>query len=323
MKPINTNLITSSLSFGCAKVGGSVSEKKSLIGLETAFEEGVVQYDVARSYGFGDAERVLGKFIHDKRQDVCVTTKFGIEPPPKSTFINLAKPLARYIIKQLPFAKKTMQQVASVTGATMMQSKFNAAYAMSCIEKSLRELKTDYIDMYLLHSCSYEDTLQDELFNTLRKLEKEGKIRAFGVSVSYEIANQVMKNNVQKIKYFQFESSLLHNNLLKIENNKDSDYFIFANAPFEQGNVEKYILGKIQQNPKLITAFLNNFGVDLSDEKQRNSLILQSALSSNSQGVVICTMLNPIHIKENVKNTKSVNFTLNQIRKINELLGIL
>ena len=99
--------------------------------------------------------------------------------------------------------------------------------------------------------------------------------------------------------------------------------FIFANAPFEQGNVEKYILQQIQQNPQLITEFLNQFGIDLNNTQQRNQLILQLAISSNPEGVVICTMLNPIHIKENVKIAKTANFNLDKIIKITKLLNII
>lgn len=305
------------LSFGCAKIGGSVSVQKSLHALETAFDCGIVHYDVARSYGFGSAESVLGRFAKNKRDKVCITTKFGIEPPKPNLLLNFAKPLARSAVKYLPFLKKNIQQVA---GSTLIRSKFTPEYASVCIEKSLKELQTDYIDLYLLHSCHYEDTLKDDLFSLLQDFVAQGKIRAFGISSSVNEAIKIKENNRQNIRYFQFESSLLNNNSLKFSY-EDKDV-IFTNAPFERGNVETYITKKIQESPFLVEKFQNLFCININDSEQRNKLILQAALSSNPNGIVICTMLTPKHIKSNVDACIQNNLTCIDIAKISQLLDI-
>jgi aryl-alcohol dehydrogenase-like predicted oxidoreductase len=317
MQPIKEQGNIFPLSFGCAKLGGSVSVKKSLRALETSFELGIVQYDVARSYGFGSAESVVGKFIKNKRDQVCITTKFGIEPPQSNAFLNFAKPAARSIIRYLPFLKKKVQQIA---GSTLVRSKFTPEYASICIEKSLKELQTDYIDLYLLHSCHYQDALQDELFALLQDFIKDGKIRCFGVSSSAIESLRIKENNRQNIHYFQFESSLLNNNSLLFNNKQES--FIFANAPFERGNVEKYIISKIKEKPFIIKEFQNLFDIDITDSDQRNRFILQSALSSNPNGVVICTMLTSKHIESNVNTTRQNNLTHIDVQYISRLLDI-
>ena len=317
MQPLQEKENNVRLSFGCARVGGSVSVQKSLLALETAFDNGVVQYDVARSYGFGAAESVLGKFAKNKRDQVCITTKFGIDPPKSNLLLNLAKPLARSVVKHLPFLKKNIQQVA---GGTLIRSKFTPEYASICIEKSLKELQTDYIDLYLLHGCQYEDTLQDDLFSLLQDFVVKGKIRAFGVSSSGNEAIKIRENNTQNIHYFQFESSLLNNNSLKF--NCNDKYIIFANAPFERGRIDSYIVNKIEEKPFIITKFRSLFDIDITNSEQRNKLILQAAMSSNSNGLVICTMLTQRHIKSNVNACRQNNLTSIDIAKISQLLDI-
>jgi aryl-alcohol dehydrogenase-like predicted oxidoreductase len=49
--------------------------------LEEAFAQGITRFDVARAYGLGRAEGILGEFLGSKRQQVTLATKFGIKPP--------------------------------------------------------------------------------------------------------------------------------------------------------------------------------------------------------------------------------------------------
>jgi aryl-alcohol dehydrogenase-like predicted oxidoreductase len=49
--------------------------------LERAFALGITHFDVARAYGFGRAEGILGKFLRGRRDQVTVATKLGLQPP--------------------------------------------------------------------------------------------------------------------------------------------------------------------------------------------------------------------------------------------------
>src|SRR5262245_26368239 len=50
--------------------------------LATAVEEGITHFDTAPMYGYGDAEGLLGSFLAPRREELTVTTKIGIPPPP-------------------------------------------------------------------------------------------------------------------------------------------------------------------------------------------------------------------------------------------------
>src|SRR5205823_202988 len=58
------------------------------------------------------------------------------------------------------------------------------------IEKSLAKLKTDYIDLLLLHEVRPQD-VSDELLDKLQKLVRQGKVRRLGIGTSVESMKQI------------------------------------------------------------------------------------------------------------------------------------
>jgi aryl-alcohol dehydrogenase-like predicted oxidoreductase len=69
------------LGLGCSTFGGSTGAGAARASLNRAFEQGIVYFDVARSYGYGQAEGIVGKFARGKRDQVIIASKFGIVPP--------------------------------------------------------------------------------------------------------------------------------------------------------------------------------------------------------------------------------------------------
>src|SRR3984893_18176332 len=78
---LETNVETSRLGFGCVQLTAHHNRKEALSILEHAFALGIRHFDVARAYGFGRAEEILREFLRQKRHQVTLTTKFGIQPP--------------------------------------------------------------------------------------------------------------------------------------------------------------------------------------------------------------------------------------------------
>src|SRR5580658_10577636 len=86
---------TSALGFGCGSVMGRVGRGASLRAMNAAWEAGITLFDTARSYGFGEAEAVLGEFLRGKREQAVVATKFGIAPRKLSPLKRVAVPIVR------------------------------------------------------------------------------------------------------------------------------------------------------------------------------------------------------------------------------------
>ncbi|EKD83490.1 MAG: hypothetical protein ACD_39C00636G0002 [uncultured bacterium] len=148
-----TGLDVSEIGFGTWGLGGNaygtVDDKESKKALEAAFESGINFYDTADLYGNGHSEELLGEVFAGRRDKVVIATKGGTLP--HTTFV--------------------------------MPQDFSAKHMKEALHGSLKRLKTDYIDLYLLHSPRIEDIRgNDDLLKTLAEFKKAGLVRAYGIS---------------------------------------------------------------------------------------------------------------------------------------------
>jgi aryl-alcohol dehydrogenase-like predicted oxidoreductase len=144
-----TGLEVSEISFGAWAIGGDwgeVPEADALAGIHAAVAAGVNLFDTADVYGRGRSEELLGRAVGD-RPDVLVATKF-------CRWDDVADP-ASYEERRV------------------------RAYC----EASLRRLRREAIDVYQVHSPPDEVIERGDVFDALRALQREGKVRSFGVSV--------------------------------------------------------------------------------------------------------------------------------------------
>lgn len=150
LRPLGrTGLEVSEVAFGTWALGGDwgqVREEEGVAGLHAALDAGVNLFDTADVYGRGRSEELLGRVLGD-RQDVLVATKFGRW----DDFTDLAT-----------YAEQRVR-----------------AYC----EASLRRLRREAIDLYQVHTPTTEAIERGEVFESLRALQREGKVRFFGVSV--------------------------------------------------------------------------------------------------------------------------------------------
>ncbi len=152
----NTGIKVSEVGFGTWAIGsnehgnsyGLVEDKVALEALQKAFDLGCNFFDTADVYGWGHSEELLGRAFKGKRDRVAIASKVG------SDFY---------------------QGVGFQT--------FTPDYIRFALEKSLKRLKTDYIDVYQLHNPPLKVINRPATYEVLRELKKEGKIRAWGLSV--------------------------------------------------------------------------------------------------------------------------------------------
>lgn len=144
------------LNFGCSEVGlgcwqlggndwGDVSENQAFDILEKAVECGINFFDTADVYGDGRSETLIGSFLKSSKAEVFVATKLG------------------------------RRQI--------YPDKYTEATIRAATEESLRRLQVDALDLTQLHCIPTEILRQGDIFDWLRKLKTEGKIKSFGASV--------------------------------------------------------------------------------------------------------------------------------------------
>jgi aryl-alcohol dehydrogenase-like predicted oxidoreductase len=179
------------------------TRRESVRLLETAFEAGIRHYDVARSYGHGEAESALGDFLAGRRDQVTVATKLGMEPPPRSRRLAVAKGLARAAVRVVPPLRRVARERAARLVAV---GRFAVPEARASLETSLRELRTDHLDLLLLHEVRPPD-LSDELLGFLEDQVREGTVRAFGIATVPEASGAIVAERPEFAPLVQVENS--------------------------------------------------------------------------------------------------------------------
>ena len=146
--------------------------------LEEAFDAGITLFDTADHQGEGLAEELLTKALSHHRHDLVISTKAGYD-----------------------FYNPTFD--TKINGPTQ---NFEPQFIKYACEQSLRRLKTDYIDLYQLNNPMSGTSEEDELFDCLNSLVKEGKIRFFGASFDHntdffaEAELQMVKQSLMSVQ---------------------------------------------------------------------------------------------------------------------------
>ena len=148
-----TGLTVSEIGFGTWGLGGDaygpVDDALSTRCLRLALEKGVTFYDTSDLYGTGHAEEVLGAAFEGRRGEVVIATKGGMLP--HSGFV--------------------------------MPQDFSLPHMKAAFAASLERLRTDYVDLYFLHSPTLADLdSHRDTLDWLDGLKREGRIRSCGVS---------------------------------------------------------------------------------------------------------------------------------------------
>jgi aryl-alcohol dehydrogenase-like predicted oxidoreductase len=164
MRPLGkTGLVVSEISFGGWQIGNDDSwegmdEKTALALVTAALEGGITLFDTAPNYGAGESQRIIGKALEGHREDIVLVSKFGHPPVGEKDFsVDL----------------------------------FEAE-----LGESLERLRTDHLDVLLLHNPPeemFEGT--DPLWESLEKAKSDGSIRHYGASLDFAREAEACLNN--------------------------------------------------------------------------------------------------------------------------------
>jgi aryl-alcohol dehydrogenase-like predicted oxidoreductase len=285
----------SPLGFGCASVMGKVGKAESLRAMAVAHSLGITHFDVARSYGFGHAERVVGEFLRGRRDKATVTTKFGIVPPNLSLGSRLMIPLVRQISRRLPALRRSLRRKS---GELSSEIRFSRAYLNSCLEESLRELGTDYIDIYLLHEPpSLSSTDAHEIVGALQDHVTAGKLRRWGIAY---------RNPADHVWAHQ-----LNPQIVQMEGNiATMDQVVPILDDSRQRIITRPFLGGSQIHTARIREILRDGeAADTAMLEPNDGSAISISLAkylAGPFGTVLCSMYSPAHIRENVRLMESV-----------------
>lgn len=156
--------------------GLSRSDAQKLIGI--AEDCGINLIDTADSYGQGECEKIIGAALEGRRSRFILISKAGFSFTALGGGLRLIKPLAKRVLKYFRGGKNLAGNIRS----NVSRQKFAPEIIHNSIDASLQRLRTDYLDIFLLHSPPADVLSDEKLFELLRRLKQEGKIRHFGIS---------------------------------------------------------------------------------------------------------------------------------------------
>ena len=191
----------SAVGMGCWAIGGpwnmtgspagwsAVDDGESIRAIHAALGRGANFFDTAANYGCGHSETVLGQALQGRRDRVVIATKFGYDVDEVNREVR-------------PYGPKEEESDAAV-------------HVRADLEKSLKRLGTDYVDVYQLHiwGLSIERALQ--VRDVLEELVREGKVRTYGWSTDREDAVEAFSTLPncgvvqQQLNIFSYNPALL------------------------------------------------------------------------------------------------------------------
>lgn len=213
MEKVSFNGIrTSDLGFGCSLLTRNNSVQAAIENLQTAFDAGISHFDVARLYGFGEAETILGKFAKGKRHDITITTKTGLRGKQLPLWALPLINRVRSVVKSKQSSVTNNFIGAPVTGV------FSPSLIMVDLHTSLNKIGTDFIDFFLLHEANITQANQEDIIATLQQCKDAGKIKMFGIASNSETIRNEYQNLNKTYQVLQHSDQVFEQNISLMPN---------------------------------------------------------------------------------------------------------
>ncbi len=176
--------------------------------LSAAVELGIRHFDVARSYGSGDAEAILGDFLTTTNEPCTVISKCGIAPAATYGLSGRrTKALARAALRKVPGPYRALRSRAT---ASVQGGQFGPEQIRRSLETSLRALRRDRLEAFLLHECTPEEWASGSVQEVLSDLVGSGAIGCAGPATSAAGTLEILGHESIAVPLVQFHDDGEH-----------------------------------------------------------------------------------------------------------------
>lgn len=283
---IRANIDVSEISFGCMSLGIDHAENQALI--QTAFDAGINYFDTADVYKNGFNEESVGRALKPIRDQVILVTKVGNVPNDQEKNWDW-NPSKKYIL--------------------------------TAAEKSLKQLGTDYIDIYQLHGGMIEDDWE-ETIEAFEILKGKGMIRHYGIS---SIRPNVIRRFTSQtgIVSNMIQYSLLdrrpEESALEVLSKQDVGVMVrggFARGLLAGKDSSDY-LGYSSEDIDLLLDKINSFSIEKMSLAQTS---LKWILSNNCVTTAVVGIRNMSQLKDVLGATEVADLPAQAIHELSNLL---
>lgn len=185
----SSGVTTSEVGFGvwtlAAGWWGQYSDDEAVALLRAAYERGITLFDTAPTYGDGRGETIVARALGDVRDKVVYSTKVGYDT-------------------ELDWKPEGHQE---------RPHRLDPDFTRRAVEASLRRLGTDVIDVLQVHNPRMEHLQRDDLWDLLSELQREGKVRAYGIALGPAIGWR--DEGLWALQHRQMQAMQMIHNLLE------------------------------------------------------------------------------------------------------------
>lgn len=276
------------LGFGCSTLADHASPADALRCLDAALGAGISHFDVARGYGGGHAESLLGQFSKARRERLYIVTKFGLNPVASTGLVRAAHTVAQ---------SAGMGVYGRVRGWARrhIRRPYGPRNLRRSLETSLRELQTDYVDCLLLHEAHIEDAIQEPLLRALQQLQQQGKILSYGIGSEFGKLRDRHATLPPQFKVLQYEHNPLNPDGLNCGIGQLRQ--VYTHSALRHAGDARERLGRA---PELAKAFRRATGVDPREPGALGGLLLAYSHEHNRTGRVVFSTTSVNRLRENV-----------------------
>jgi D-threo-aldose 1-dehydrogenase len=290
----DTGIETSVLGFGCAGLFREPSSARRQRLLEAAFEAGICHFDVAPMYGLGLAEPELGRFARRRRERIVLATKFGIAPTAAASALARVQQPVQRVLDAIPTVREharptTADPRAGLVGATLYRSSYDAVAARVSLERSLRALQTDHVDLLFVHDPRPGDLQSDDLRGYLESARAAGHIRAWGVAGEPQPSVAAAQRLGAPVPVLQLRGDVFLRTLAQLPPKISRATILFGVV----AHALRRILALVRADDRECRRWSEAVGVNCGNSEQLASLLLRDALRENPGGAVLFSTVRP------------------------------
>jgi aryl-alcohol dehydrogenase-like predicted oxidoreductase len=270
---------TTSLGFGTAYVTGGIETKRSRRLLDAAFDGGIRHFDTAPSYGNGRSEDVLGLAMQNRRHQITIASKVGISRPASRPVVDAIRAAARPFRSLVPArTRAAANEVAP--GRPTSRRVFDAKFVEHSITETLKRLRTDYLDIYLLHEAEASD-ITPSLLAVLDRLRTQGRARSIGVASVYRHVSEIARLHPGFFDVFQYSRSALDPESIRPEGARlavTHRALLRAYGPLRNW---------LRASPTRAEQVSRSIGIDLRSDEKLADILVAAAMVQNENGIVL------------------------------------
>ena len=290
-----TGAPTTCLGFGCSALIGGRTATESRALLEAAFDAGIRHFDVARVYGTGDAEAVVGSFARDHSGEVTIATKFGIDPLPQTRSVGAAKRIVRPLLRR---SRSLMRVARRQSSRVVTRSHFTAADARRSLAASLQRLDATFVDVLLMHDCKAADWVGADVHETLQDLQASGAVGCYGSATGFSETKAIFAGSGPRPAVAQFDSDAINLHIDHLRAEPGSSTLITYRGVSQALPV---LVKRLDADPDLAAEWTKALDVDIRSREVLGSLLLCHAVRANRSGITLFSSGEAGRIQRNAK----------------------